>query len=74
MAAWGLVLSLDPCSLLGAFPIPLIKSALPRSLTIAPLWGVLESLMRRNLDSEVVEGTDGLLPPLPLAVPRAQPA
>lgn len=53
---------LDSCSLLGAFPIPFIRPDSPRGLAIALLWDVTESRMRRDLNSEVVEGiTDGLL-------------
>ena len=64
---WGWCCPLDPCPLLGAFLIPLIRSAIPRGLAIALLWGVTESLMRKYPDSEVVEGTtDGLLLLLPL--------
>lgn len=60
---------LDLCPLLGPFPIPLTGSAIPRGLAIALLWGVTKSLMKRDLDSEVVEGTiDDLLPLLPLSL------
>lgn len=70
MAAWGLVS-------VSAFPVPFILSALPRGSATALLWNVTKSLMRRDLDSEVVEGTNEgplLLQPLPLCHVLGQPS
>lgn len=47
------------------FSILFLVSAVPRGQDTALLWDATETLMRRDLDSKVVEGTDD--DPLPAA-------